>query len=246
MTERPVPSENSSDALFAEAKEHVISYLFKDRKPKPVGRVVRESEIAFLKAGAMERYPELLDWRPNGPEDAPGIAPKIIVSISLLLGEGRLLEDDGLISLNPKREVLNAEMPETRFSESFDELLGNVVSILEEAKEKYGSVGYVAGIITSDGPDFYERNKKILSEKTRTISAETDYPVFCANDIFSNYMVDKLGHRNEDYIDFWTRLLKSGVVTDIFMTERWDESTGATEEHKTAKEIGINIHFEND
>lgn len=42
---------------------------------------------------------------------------------------------------------------------------------------------------------------------------------------------------------FWREIFKSGHVTDVFMTPRWEKSKGAVDEYKTAQKIGLTIHY---
>lgn len=74
--------------------------------------------------------------------------------------------------------------------------------------------------------------------------------MFSAIDVFSSEIYERLAEwklpfneREVKARSFWRKILKSGHVTDIFMTPRWEKSKGATDEHKTAKEIGLKIHY---
>lgn len=114
-------------------------------------------------------------------------------------------------------------------------------------------LGYVAGIITSDGPDHTMRNIEKLAEYTHKLRIALGFPVFSATDIFSVALFAKLqemglppSEREAQFIDFWRRILTSGHVTDILMTPRWEVSAGATDEHKTAMDRGIQVHYVSD
>lgn len=87
-----------------------------------------------------------------------------------------------------------------------------VVALFDQTRQRTGTkrIGYVAGIINSDGPEKVEENRQRLAEYTERIREEQDFPIFSA--------------------------------TDIFMTPRWEQSVGATDEHKTATKLGITIH----
>ena len=49
--------------------------------------------------------------------------------------------------------------------------------------------------------------------------------------------------RRKAFIAFWREVLELGKVTDIFMTPRWEQSEGATDEYNTAQRLGIQIHI---
>lgn len=130
--------------------------------------------------------------------------------------------------------------------ENFDILFEKTVEVLAEIKKesKDGRVGYVSGIISSDGPEFLERNRKILQEKTEKARETYEFPIFSANDIFSPELVDRLGHKSSNYINFWRKILHAGLVTDVIMTTGWERSKGATDEHITAEILELNIIYE--
>ena len=118
---------------------------------------------------------------------------------------------------------------------------------------KAAKIGYVAGIITSDGPEYFETNRKRLVDYVKKLGKIHSFPMFSAVDVFSSEVYERLeewklpfGEREVKVRFFWREILKSGCVTDIFMTPRWDKSKGAINEHKTAKEIGLKIHYVED
>lgn len=114
-------------------------------------------------------------------------------------------------------------------------------------------IGYVAGIINSDGLEYVEINRKKLSDHTGKLRKIYKFPMFSAVDVFSDNIYAQLEEmalsfeeREVKVRSFWRKILKSGCVTDIFMTPRWDKSKGAADEHKTAKQIGLKIHYVED
>lgn len=131
-------------------------------------------------------------------------------------------------------------------SENFDILFERTLVVLKRLKEESpdGRLGYVSGIISSDGPEFLEKNRKILQEKTEKYRKEHDFPIFSANDIFTPDFVDRLGHDAPPYVSFWRKILNSGLVTDVVMTKGWKRSKGATDEHTTAEINSLNIIYE--
>lgn len=111
-------------------------------------------------------------------------------------------------------------------------------------------LGYVAGMITSDGPEHIARNVERLALFTKTLRGMHAFPVFSATDIFNQAVYARLRvdlfrpeAREAEFKEFWRSILKQGQVTDIFMTPRWELSEGATDEHQTAQRLGLAIHF---
>lgn len=111
-------------------------------------------------------------------------------------------------------------------------------------------IGYVAGIITSDGPGYFVANRKRLADYVRKLRKIHKFPMFSAVDVFSSEVYERLeewklpsSEREAKVRSFWRKILKSGHVTDVFMTPRWEKSKGALDEHKTAKKIGLRTHY---
>ena len=113
--------------------------------------------------------------------------------------------------------------------------------------EKPGTrLGYVAGIITSDGPEKIWENIDHLEQHTHRLRAEHSWPIFSATDVFSRELFDRLDvgvAHPQEYQHFWRNVLGSGYVTDIFMTPRWEISKGAIDEFETATRLGLTTHF---
>lgn len=127
-----------------------------------------------------------------------------------------------------------------------------LVKLFETTKKKKDicKIGYVAGIISSDGPKYFEINRKRLANYVKKLRRIHKFPMFSAVDVFSDNIYAQLeemalsfAEREEKMRSFWGKILRSGHVTDIFMTPRWDKSKGATDEHRIAKRIGIAIHY---
>ncbi len=130
-----------------------------------------------------------------------------------------------------------------------------LVKLLEITKNKNGDIqiGYVAGILNSDGPAHIEKNRRKLATYTEKLRQIHEFPIFSNVDIFSNEVYNRLEEwrlsleeREAKARLFWREILESGHITDIFMTPRWDKSKGATDEHETAKKIGLKIHYVQD
>lgn len=127
-----------------------------------------------------------------------------------------------------------------------------LIKMFEITKNKNGNIkiGYVAGILNSDGQKHFEDNRKKLADYAEKLRKIHKFPIFSSVDIFSNEVYDRLEEwkvsleeRETKARLFWREILEGGHVTDIFMTPRWEKSKGATDEHKTAKRIGLTIHY---
>jgi len=129
-----------------------------------------------------------------------------------------------------------------------------LIKLFKSTKNQTGRgiirIGYVAGILTSDGLKYFERNRKIIAKYTDQLRKVHKFPMFSTVDVFSDEVYSRLEEyklsfeeREAKLRNFWREIFKSGYVTDIFMTPRWNKSKGATDEHKTAKESGLRIHY---
>ncbi|MEK7551727.1 MAG: DUF4406 domain-containing protein [Patescibacteria group bacterium] len=147
-----------------------------------------------------------------------------------------------------RNEIQSAIKGLTKLENVLQEVNNLLNEIRKQSTEK--RIGYVAGIITSDGKEHMQRNIDILEKHTEKIKKQYGFPIFSAVDIFGNGVYQKLDDFNQEerlreksFIEFWRKILSSGHVTNIFMTPRWKESKGATDEHETAKKLGIKIHY---
>jgi len=109
-------------------------------------------------------------------------------------------------------------------------------------------IGYVSGTITSEGREHIQRNIERLAKFTDHIRTQYEFPIFSPTDVFSDALfarLDAAGFKNADWVIFWREVLgtKDRFVTDMFMTPRWEKSQGAADEHRIAKEVGMNIVY---
>lgn len=127
-----------------------------------------------------------------------------------------------------------------------------VIALFDQTTQRTGTkrIGYVAGIINSDGPEKVEENRQRLAEYTERIRGEQDFPIFSATDIFTKELFTRLEEvklggpeKTQAFLQFWREILEKGRITDIFMTPRWEQSLGARDEHETATRLGITIHY---
>jgi hypothetical protein len=134
---------------------------------------------------------------------------------------------------------------------SFSEIHQEITKLFAHTRKNHPSnrIGYVSGIISSDGPEHMDRNIKILKEYTEKLRDTHDFPIFSATDVFSDEIFGRLGHftshrrMQEEFMQFWRDIFDSGHITDIFMTPRWEKSEGAKDELETAKKLNLKIHY---
>ena len=126
----------------------------------------------------------------------------------------------------------------------------SLFQVIKTQRESGGKIGYVAGIINSDGPQSVKINRRRLTQYAKLLKKLHLFPIFSAADIFThrvNRTIQEMRlpivERESRVYIFWRKLLSSGHITDIFMTPRWEISKGAVDEHKTAKRVGLKIHY---
>lgn len=142
-----------------------------------------------------------------------------------------------------RKVIRRAVQKATNLPEVRDKLLAVL------AQQNGSRIGYVAGIITSDGPEHIEKNLQKLEKCTQRIKQRESIVVFSAVDVFDEELFIRLKASTlpqDSWWIFWREVLGSGHITDIYMTPRWQESTGARDEHETATKVGIAIHYEKD
>jgi len=131
---------------------------------------------------------------------------------------------------------------------SIEDVKDGVLIVLKELRNEGNQrIGYVSGLITSEGPENINKNVKRLIRFTNYIRSQNDFPIFSSTDVVSDALFKRLGaqlFKQADWEEFWRDVLGSEerYVTDMFMTPRWEKSRGATDEHKTAKKVGMQIH----
>lgn len=126
-----------------------------------------------------------------------------------------------------------------------------VIATLERVKaDTHQHLGFVSGIISSDGDEYIERNIQRLSVYTQQVRSQQPFPIFSATDVFTPEIFERLAEmrlsrqqRETQFVDFWRAILASGHVTHVFFAPRWEQSAGATDEHETAKRLGLTITY---
>lgn len=116
--------------------------------------------------------------------------------------------------------------------------------------DQHPQLGFVSGIISSDGDKHIHRNIQRLLSYSRQVQQAQSFPIFCAPDVFSPELYERLEimhmdrhEREREFIDLWRAILESGHVTHVFFTPRWELSSGARDEHETAMRLGLTITY---
>jgi len=119
--------------------------------------------------------------------------------------------------------------------------------IFKEVKRHPGAtIGFVSGIVTSDGPEHIARNLQTLSAYAHQIRRGGLFGpnIISPADVFNIPLIakfDNLGAKESDYLKFWRELLRSRLIDFVFMTPGWKRSQGATQEYIIAKQLHLNI-----
>lgn len=134
-------------------------------------------------------------------------------------------------------------------SNTLAEVRDSLLSVFKGLRmQGHTRIGYVSGVVTSDGRENILKNIARLDRFTEHIRVQQENPVFSATDVFDDTLfkrLDAAGFVNEDWYVFWREVLgaEEKFVTDMFMTPRWEKSSGATDEHKVAQEVGMTIVY---
>ncbi len=129
---------------------------------------------------------------------------------------------------------------------SLSEVRNALIKALEEIKNtrEITHIGYVSGIVSSDGIEYIKRNIQVLGQYTEKLKNIHKFPMFSAADVLSEEIFLKIDGANlptQVWFDFWRNILETGYITDIFMTPGWEASLGAKDEYETAQKLGISI-----
>lgn len=111
-------------------------------------------------------------------------------------------------------------------------------------------ITYVAGIVTSDGPQNIDKNMQMLSVYVDRLISDNRFgpQVFSASDVFNRPLFakfDNAGAENSDYLNFWVKILRTKTVDNLLLTPGWRRSNGATAENNVAKQVKLNIFWAN-
>lgn len=129
-------------------------------------------------------------------------------------------------------------------AQAMGEIESLTLGVLEELRREVDRLGYVAGIISSDGLEHVSENCRKLMDATAALRLLHDFPIFSSQDIFTSELYARLQPHDlaeENFRSLWSNILDSRLVTDVFFTPRWEESRGARMEHETAQKLGLRI-----
>ena len=146
-----------------------------------------------------------------------------------------------------KNEITNAIKQSTNLKqivEAFNKLC-------RDLRKDNEQIGYVAGIVFSEGPENVKKNIGILNSYTEKLRKKSYFPIFSSvdlfygNDFYNQIAETKLPYvrRRTAFIQFYQKMLRNGYITDIFMTPRWQKSEGYMDEYETAKDENLIIHY---
>lgn len=129
---------------------------------------------------------------------------------------------------------------------SLREIELTLIPLLAEHCRTWNKIGYVSGVITTDGPEYVERNIQILNDHADRLRDIHDFPIFAPNDVFTPGVYERVSINtltSDQLKQFWRNILAARYITDIFMTPRWEISGGARDEHDAARDLGLRIHY---
>lgn len=116
--------------------------------------------------------------------------------------------------------------------------------------KKRERIGFVSGIVFSDGEEYVKRNIKILHDRTDKVRKKHNFSIFSAYDVLYNGLFWKLPEsklpfekRRPIFFGFWKRVMECGHITDMFMSPGWEKSVGAVKEHESAKKMGMRVFY---
>ena len=133
---------------------------------------------------------------------------------------------------------------------NFQELSSATVEWMQE-KKKGGveRIGFVSGMVASQGPQNVKDNMQRLLDESTLLTKELNFPVFSSTEIFTSGVWERLPEtqlpkaERSPHMHQLFRDILAGGVTDIFMMPDWQQSGGATDENNAAKELGLKIHY---
>lgn len=151
------------------------------------------------------------------------------------------------------QNVVKIEFNEKR---SLEDVYQTICDLFNMIKRQGFEINYVAGIVTSDGPEMVQEYFEILNKFVAKLSVNNlNKFFFSSHDIFNmvvknddgtevklkQYLITKCNFQHADFMNFWRQLLESGLITKIYLAPGWQRSKGASEECDIALEQNIEI-----
>ena len=185
----------------------------------------------------------LLDEREH--KDFSWVLPQAALKMPLVLDEDACIKlFYGMQGNTDHHEIEKRILEAIQQANALEEVQAAIGNVLQELSG--GRIGYVSGIVTSDGIEKIEENLQRLKGFSKALREKYGFPIFSPSDVFPKDVLGRVqenGATNESFVQFWRAILNSGYITDIFMTPRWENSHGATDEHQVAQKIGLRIHY---
>ncbi len=108
-------------------------------------------------------------------------------------------------------------IPALKFATSLLHVEKELIKLLRTTKQQSGGgitrIGYVAGILTSDGVDNFENNRKRIIAYADKLRKIHKFPIFCTVDVFSDDVYGKLEEQNLEFEEreikfriFWKKI----------------------------------------
>ena len=148
--------------------------------------------------------------------------------------------------LCPSRTTLREQFHMAlRQARTFEDVKKGSITTLDGLRKQGAErIGFVSGIITSEGAEHLDINVSRLDHYANLLRETLPFPIFCGIDLFPHELRSKLEQQPEcAWNAFWMNMIKSGRISDLFMAPKWEKSTGASIAYKAGREMGLNIHY---
>jgi hypothetical protein len=107
-------------------------------------------------------------------------------------------------------------------AKNLEDVLQGVVPVLAHLREEGATrIGYVSGIITSDGLEHVERNRQQLALHTEQLRQTHAFPLFSPTDIFSDKLFSSLGEMQLPSVE------RAGKFHQFWRAYFYDPSVGS-------------------
>lgn len=149
-------------------------------------------------------------------------------------------------SQNDLTDLLRSHVDEVG---SLDIIQETVLQLLQrECECRNGArLAFVSGPVTAHGLQFVPFNLRRLEVYTEFVAEhQPELLVFSAASVFTFRHLEALernGFQNEDFMEFWARVLRWSNVVHVFFAPDWDKSIGAQAEFEIAQERLLPVSF---
>lgn len=130
---------------------------------------------------------------------------------------------------------------------NLNELLSFTNAQLDKYKNAgFSRIGFISGRLR-DG-EHKQEDERIMNEYASAVENKYGFPVVCSTKIFTTDVWDNLAEsripksdRPSLFWDFFTGVIKSGHITDVFMIPGWNEAVGSKKEKEAAIDMNLTI-----